>query len=323
MSERPAIPLRQVLIETANIDAIAELQPERRRSVVQLEPGVQQFRLRELAWGLAALQSEHWTRGIRLVLERPTSYLTYGVVLRGDARWMGNPIGPGSILRIDGPWDCSTRGAFQYVAFAVPRASYELATIQVAAPNGTHVMPGTRILSSTEGPLLAARLIGMLAALDQSALDPSAAQVAADELIGIALQLDAPDRSGPKERLPSTNIRRAAVRRVEDYLEAHPDAVPSIPTLCAVAGVSERTLEYAFQEYFGSTPVRYLRLRRLTRVRTRLQNADSARTRVTDVATACGFFELGRFAAEYRKLFGELPSETLAEAIRALGNEAA
>ncbi|MFD2500918.1 hypothetical protein ACFSTI_21320 [Rhizorhabdus histidinilytica] len=32
---------------------------------------------------------------------------------------------------------------------------------------------------------------------------------------------------------------------------------------------------------------------------------------MTEIACRWGFYQFGRFAAQYRRLFGELPSETL------------
>ena len=46
--------------------------------------------------------------------------------------------------------------------------------------------------------------------------------------------------------------------------------------------------------------------------RRELRDASPGSTTVTRVATRWGFTELGRFAGEYRAMFGELPSETLA-----------
>ena len=106
------------------------------------------------------------------------------------------------------------------------------------------------------------------------------------------------------------------MRRVEAFLDAHERELPSLADLCAIAGVGERTLEYAFGEQLGLPPSRYVRLRRLNHVRRELRAGDPETTRVTDVAMRWGFWQLGRFATEYRALFGELPSETLARAAR-------
>ena len=43
-----------------------------------------------------------------------------------------------------------------------------------------------------------------------------------------------------------------------------------------------------------------------------LWHSASSTTRITDVANNWDFWHMGQFAADYRKLFGELPSETLA-----------
>jgi transcriptional regulator GlxA family with amidase domain len=83
-----------------------------------------------------------------------------------------------------------------------------------------------------------------------------------------------------------------------------------IADLSRAAGVSERTLRNAFHDVFGVSPKQYLRRHGLEAARRRLELARGARGAVTSVATQCGFFELGRFAAAYRELFGELPSHT-------------
>ena len=96
-----------------------------------------------------------------------------------------------------------------------------------------------------------------------------------------------------------------------DFVDQHGGEFLSVEQLASAAGVSERTLRDAFQQYFGVAPVRYLNRRTLHLVRKALKTANPAATTVTEIATQFGVWELGRFARDYCALFGELPSETL------------
>jgi len=99
--------------------------------------------------------------------------------------------------------------------------------------------------------------------------------------------------------------------RFEDALVAHVDRQPSVPALCADIGVPERTLQGCCVEFLGMSPSRYLRLRRLNMVRAVLRRADPTTVSVAEIARRYQFSDLGRFAAVYREIFGEMPSATL------------
>jgi AraC family ethanolamine operon transcriptional activator len=85
--------------------------------------------------------------------------------------------------------------------------------------------------------------------------------------------------------------------------------IQSVTNLSQESGASIRTLRRGFQERFGVSPKAYLLAQRLIGARRALRSA-SQRTLVTDVANNWGFWHLGQFAADYRRQFGELPSET-------------
>jgi AraC family ethanolamine operon transcriptional activator len=105
--------------------------------------------------------------------------------------------------------------------------------------------------------------------------------------------------------------RDLALLIVKDYIADSDSGIPTIPELCQVAAVSERTLEYAFRERYGLTPKTYLLYHRLNAFRKQLRVTDSETGRVTEIARQHGFWHMGALGADYKKLFAELPSETL------------
>jgi AraC family transcriptional regulator, ethanolamine operon transcriptional activator len=101
------------------------------------------------------------------------------------------------------------------------------------------------------------------------------------------------------------------VKTVEDYALSRVGDQLHVSDLCRAAGVSERTLEYAFKENLGLTPVTYLIRLRLHQVRRALLAATHGSTTVSAVALDWGFWHFGEFSRAYKECFGELPSDTL------------
>jgi AraC-like DNA-binding protein len=101
-----------------------------------------------------------------------------------------------------------------------------------------------------------------------------------------------------------------SVRLAEDYMRAHLQQPVSLFELAGEANVSVRALLKAFRGFRGTSPMATMRAMRLDAARADLVAADAGE-RVADVALRWGFGHLGRFAAQYRRRFGEAPSATL------------
>jgi AraC-like DNA-binding protein len=133
-------------------------------------------------------------------------------------------------------------------------------------------------------------------------------------MIGVPAQAAEDSYTTPGSKVRTHDMRSQVMQRLEQTLLAYPTKRHSIPELSAKVGVSARTLGTYCQELLGMSPSKYLRTRRMTLAWLTLLSADAEATTVTEVATDHDFWELGRFAVEYRKMFGEAPSVTLRRA---------
>ncbi len=104
----------------------------------------------------------------------------------------------------------------------------------------------------------------------------------------------------------------SVAKRARDYIEDHYDSTIRMEDLCRCTGVSMRTLQRSFSEYFQMSPFDYIKARRLNAARQALVAGDSSRGRVTQIALENGFTHLGRFSIDYREHFDESPKDTLA-----------
>lgn len=133
-----------------------------------------------------------------------------------------------------------------------------------------------------------------------------------EEFVMSALLFCAPSNYSSWLARPPHTPGRRAVRLALEFIETHLSEPITITDIAAAAETGVRSLEKGFHDDLNCTPTGYLRDRRLERARHDLIDACPTDVlSVTDIAVRWGFTHLGRFASNYRRRFGESPSQTL------------
>ncbi|MET4214794.1 helix-turn-helix domain-containing protein, partial [Bradyrhizobium sp. LA2.1] len=110
-----------------------------------------------------------------------------------------------------------------------------------------------------------------------------------------------------KSRLSSDTVAKAL-----KYARGQKWGGLQVADLALAADVTSRTLLRTFRQQLGVGPASYLKLRQLNKVRRALRGKCVPSSKVTNIMSEHGVTEFGRFASEYKALFGERPSETVA-----------
>jgi len=263
-----------------------------------------------------------WRKRIHCRGRPPDGTVAVGITLAqtGEARWMGRRVSADDLLiqRFNAEADYMSGSVSDRVVFTIPEA--ELATRiglrTDADPELVLSCSVVRLDARVAARLRQACLeyLGMvwssLATADRGAMLERVAQ----HLVEMLSEALVPGGHSYEPRSSVAQQPFGLIRRTEDYCSGTPDRPMRIGQLSREIGVSERTLRDAFHRMTGMGPHAWLKTMQLNRVYRTLRFADPDEVLVKQVAIANGFFHFGQFSSDYKRLFGELPSETLQRA---------
>lgn len=87
------------------------------------------------------------------------------------------------------------------------------------------------------------------------------------------------------------------------------DAPPSVNELADSCGVTPRTVQLLFSRHIGLSPKAYINMKRLNGSRRVLASSKGEVGRVSEAANSMGFWHMGQFSRDFKRLFGCCPSE--------------
>jgi AraC family ethanolamine operon transcriptional activator len=92
------------------------------------------------------------------------------------------------------------------------------------------------------------------------------------------------------------------------YINKNLDKHLKTSDICDHVKISERNLRHGFKDLIGISPKKFIKILRLNKARKDIKLAKE-NAEISIIANRWGFGHSGQFAADYKRLFGEFPSE--------------
>jgi AraC-like DNA-binding protein len=133
-------------------------------------------------------------------------------------------------------------------------------------------------------------------------------------VLELAEALAAADLSIARRKLSARHWQ--AVDRVRDFLDASIGDAVSSAALESVAGLSRYSVARHFRACLGTSPYRYIVMRRLERVRELIRRGE----RLVDAAAASGFADQSHMTRQFKRAYGLSPGRWAALSSSCLAN---
>ena len=240
----------------------------------------------------------------------PRGFVVVGLP-ESPIRWCGADAGPGDIINFNlvNGFEGTSGAGFSGVVLLLSEERLAEVACNLGLDPDLRDLLATRAIWRGAPQTIAALARQLVARFKPEATDDEDEsarllhQIAPEVLLAhLAASAEAVESSRPAGRRRAAH---AAVKLLEDPLRQP----LRVADLCRATGVSAPTLYRGFLEEFGVGPKEYVRSRYLTGVRRELVTAPPEAL-ISEIANRWGFWHMGQFAADYRRKFGELPSQT-------------
>ncbi len=289
-----------------------------KQQYMQLSPGRFEGRLEEAWFGNVQVFRERTNQCVHEGGVAWEGSRTFGIPVEMDGLgwYCGEVFDQNSILTLRGgaELDFRTPTMLDIVAVTADADALNHYAMQVDHIDLEAMLGSRRILPNTPKQVAELRsfLLTVLASINVAPAMANHAQMrkAIEQGIYNCLLLSISNESDATRPSTTPHSRVQIVERAREYMRAHIDEPITVADLCRELNVSRRTLQYSFQDVLDLNPVSFLRAKRLNGARSELRRKPE-RESVADIAARWGFWHLSHFAADYKSMFGELPSETV------------
>jgi len=285
---------------------------------IQLDRGNFETEITQVGVGDVLLAQASFNRFIDQKGSSPPGFWTFAILTNESSPiiWRGRQVSKKSVM-IYAPGseiDAQSRPAFDVYTLSYPESLLDELAQMFEITSFRKLIESSDLITAKESKLSKCReqTKHILSEIKEQPLKLNSKAMLDEMRFSLSHQLISTlEYSRPEYHKPFYRKRDRALRRAKAYLSEHAQEPLTVRDLCRVTEVSERTLRYAFLQQFGISPKSYLLAMRLNGVRRQLSQADPSSATIADMANHWGFWHMGQFAADYRRLFGELPSETL------------